>query len=194
MDGGDEVNNSKRSLITKIVVISIVAVLLISTVVFFYSLNGNSLDFTHSELMVVPTGSMDGEPQPYEIPTIPKGSMVMVHMLSDDQKSDLKIGDVVTFYQGGIHKVHRIIDIDEVNGRYLTQGDANASPDPWISFSDVDGKVVGVSVVIGGIVSFIRDAVLKTPMLFIIGLVLLVLMIYTMIEIIRLIRKGDETE
>ena len=194
MADDERINDSKRSLIIKIVTITIVAIIITSTVVFFYNLNGKSLDFSDSSLLVVPTGSMDGEPTQYEISTIPKNSMIMVHNLSDDQKKDLAIGDVITFTQAGILKVHRIISIDAVSGTLVTKGDANQSADPQITFDDVSGKVVGVSAVVGGIISTLRNTLMHSPILMIVGLLLVIMMAITIMEIIKILRESKDEE
>lgn len=192
MADDERINGSKRSLIIKIVTITIVAIMIVSTVVFFYNLNGKSLDFSDSRLLVVPTGSMDGGPTEYEISTIPKNSMIMVHGLSDDQKKDLAVGDVITFTQGGILKVHRIVEIDAVSGTIVTKGDANQSADPQITFDDVSGKVVGVSVAVGVIISTLRNTLMHSPILIIVGLLLLIMMVITIMEIVRILKESND--
>ena len=190
---GTESKNNIRSIIKIAIPITITAVLFVSTLLFFFNLNGGSLDFSDSEMLVVPTGSMDGEPQnQYSIPTIPKDSIIMIHDLSDDQKKDLAVGDVVTFYQGGIYKVHRIVEID--GDKITTKGDANQSADLPITFEDIDGKVVGVAPLVGKVVSFIKGAVTGSPLLLFIGLVILVVMIYSIIEVVGILRNKEEEE
>ena len=194
MADDEKINDSKSFPIIKVITIAIVAIMIISTVVFFYNLNGKSLDFSDSSLLVVPTGSMDGEPTQYEISTIPKNSMIMVHNLSDDQKKDLAIGDVITFTQAGILKVHRIISIDTVSGTITTKGDANQSSDAPITFDDVSGKVVGVSAVVGGIISTLRNTLMHSPILMIVGLLLVIMMAITIMEIIKILRESKDEE
>ena len=175
-----------------IIIAAIILIMLTSAAVFFYNFNGKSLDFSDRQILVIPTGSMDGESQPYSISTIPEDSIIMVHTLSDGQKSDLAVGDVITFHQNGIHKVHRIIEID--NGTIITKGDANKSPDAAVGLSDVDGKVVGVAPNVGKAVSFVRDLSSGSPLLIIIGIALIIIMIYSIIEVIGIIRNRDREE
>ena len=118
-------------------------------------------------------------------------SIIMVHSLSEDQKKDLIEGDVITFRQGGIEKVHRIIEI-ETDGTPVTKGDANQSPDPAIAPEDIDGKVVGVAPTVGKIVSSVRDFTSDSPVLIIIGVALIIIMIYSIVEIIKIVRNKDE--
>ena len=179
-------------IVLKVLPVVIVVALLISTTVFFFNLNGGSLDFSKSDILIVPTGSMDGEPQDYPISTIPKDSVIMIHVLSDDQKADLEVGDVVTFYQDGIYKVHRIKEID--GDTIITKGDANQLPDAPIKNSDVVGIVVGVAPAMGKIVTFVRDSFASSPLFIIIGIAILIVMIYSIIEVIHIVRQKDEEE
>ena len=161
---------------------------MITTSVFFYRLNGDSLNFSDSRVLIVPTNSMGGEPTDYPISTIPEDSLIMVHLLNDDEKKDLKVGDVVTFHQDGIDKVHRIIEIHE-DGTIITKGDNSKSADAPITYDDVFGKVVGVSAGVGKVVSEVRSFVLNSPILFIFGIVLLIILIVTIIEIIGILMQ-----
>ncbi len=187
-DGTAEAGKERRPPLKTIIIIAVVVIALFTTALFFYHFNGDSLDFSNREILTVPTNSMDGEPQDYPIPTIPEDSLIMVHILSDDEKKDLKVGDVVTFHQGGIDKVHRIIEIRD-NGTLVTKGDNNQSADAPITYGDVFGKVVGVSVNVGKVVSGIRTFVGSSHILIIIGAVLAIIMIATIIEIIGIVKE-----
>lgn len=69
--------------------------------------------------------------------------------LKVDKETDLKKGDIITFYSnnintGGYTITHRIYDITEVDGetRYVTKGDNNPNiDDGYITFKDIVGKV-----------------------------------------------------
>ena len=186
----DAVQENKSRFPLKVcIIIAVILILVIPTTIFFYHFNGDSLDFSNREILTVPTNSMDGEPRDYPISTIPKDSIIMVHLLSDEQKKDLVKGDVITFRQGGIEKVHRIITDIGPDGTLTTQGDANPTPDPQITLDDVDGKVVGVAPTVGKAVSAIRDFTLDSPILIIIGIILLIILIYSIIEIIGIVKE-----
>lgn len=66
-----------------------------------------------------------------------------------DSKSDLKVGDIITFYSssidtGGYTVTHRIKEIKTIEGEtyYITKGDNNQSEDEgMITFDDIVGKV-----------------------------------------------------
>lgn len=188
-DGTAEAGKKRRPPLKTFIIIAVVVIALVTTTLFFYHFNGDSLDFSNRTILTVPTGSMDGEPQDYPISTIPKDSIIMVHLLSDEQKKDLVKGDVITFRQDGKEKVHRMITDIGPDGTLTTQGDANPTPDPQITLDDVDGKVVGVAPNVGKAVSAIRDFTLNSPILMIIGIILLIILIYSVIEIIGIMRE-----
>lgn len=194
MKDGDSGSLHNRRQILKIAVpVIVVVAMVISTGVFLYNFNGHSFDPRDRQILIVPTGSMDGEPLPYDIPTIPTHSLIMVHLLSDDEKKELSIGDVISFRQDGIEKVHRIVDI-KTDGTVITKGDANKTSDPAITADDIDGKVIGVAPVVGEIVSAVRDFTIRSPILIVIGVILLIIFVYSVIEVVRIVRKGDDEE
>lgn len=179
--------------VVRIVFGVIIASLLVLPVAsFFYHLNGDSNDFVDSELLIVPTGSMDGGPTGYEISTIPKDSLIIVHMLSDAEKEALKVGDVVTFYQGGVYKVHRIISISA--DTVTTKGDASSSADLPIPKDEVKGKVVGVSTIVGDVVSAIWKVVKTPAALLCIAAVLIVIMAYYIFVVMHILREDEIAE
>ena len=88
--------------------------------------------------LAVPTGSMR--------PHINPGSIVLVHSVPN---ASLHVGDVIT-YASLTEKnktiTHRIIKTYLLDGKvpaYITQGDANPSPDRPIVGGQVQGKVIG---------------------------------------------------
>ena len=79
-------------------------------------------------LLVVKSGSMR--------PVIEVGDIIIVTPVSpDDIRASTRNGDVIVFYRPGEKGssnsiiVHRAID--EVNGGFITKGDANSQPDYW---------------------------------------------------------------
>ena len=86
--------------------------------------------FTYG-LLVIATESMTGE--------INKGDAVVFERY-DGQV--IEEGQVIVFEQNGAMIVHRVVDIQRVNGenRYFTKGDANESQDAgYIRKSDIRG-------------------------------------------------------
>ena len=64
-----------RKLKTGIISVIIIVILAFSAYT-MYDLNGKSMDFSDSEMKLIVTGSMDADPQPYDIPKIPVNSLV----------------------------------------------------------------------------------------------------------------------
>lgn len=163
----------------------VVTVVIIGLVAgYTYHLNGNSMDFSDTEVKVVISGSMDGEPRDqYPIKTVPIKSMVVIHDVPSDESernefyASLNVGDILTFYYNhpisGERMVvtHRIIDIDQTsdssgntNYTFTMKGDS-VDDDPTNTATqiitsdsgDVIGEVVGVSQVLGNIILFLSS-------------------------------------
>lgn len=84
---------------------------------------------------VIATGSMT--------PSINKGDMVIIEKLNEDEKNNLKVGDIIAFNMDGKVVVHRIIKkYNTSKGTfYNTKGDNNNSPDGYLL--DID-NIVGL--------------------------------------------------
>ena len=196
-----------RELRKTIIVATIIAVLVICSLGYVIHLNGDSIDITDTEVRIVVSGSMDGEPRDYPIRTIPTGSMVVIHKVDGaDFYSSLKVGDVLTFdYTHPVSKenmvvTHRIIDISEKNGvyTYTLKGDSiaddptNGSVQVVTSDSgDVIGKVVGVSHWLGESVIFLST---WTGKLCLIVIPCILIIIYEVGNIVRALRMKDEID
>lgn len=152
-----------------------------------YDLNGHSFDLRDREMMIVVTGSMDGGPQDYDIPTIPVRSLVMVEHIGQDEISDLKIGDVVAYYSGSIVIMHRLVEFGD--DHLVLKGDANVSSEN-VPFEDVMGKVVGVSPMLGQIFYFIKSS----PILVMGAFLCLVIMAYSLRAILRILSDKEESQ
>lgn len=197
---------SRRSVISLV----IVAVAVSAAAGYLWDCNGRSLDFSDTDVKIVVSGSMDGEPRTqYDIETIPVKSMVFIHRVPDDPRSfysSLKVGDVLTFdYVHPVSKesmvvTHRIVSISEDLGvyTYTLKGDSIAD-DPTngsvqvvtSSSGDIIGKVVGVSHVLGVLVLFLST---MTGKLCLIVVPCLILIVSEVLNIIRVLRNGDEGE
>ena len=76
----------------------------------------------------------------------------------------IKEQDVIVFLQEDRRIVHRVVDIENINGvtRYYTKGDANGDPDPgYITTSDIEGIVLFKIPYVGQPSILIRDAFKK---------------------------------
>ena len=75
-------------------------------------------------------------------PTLYKGDVIIIYK---PKQQEFKVGDILTFTSGSTNVTHRIIEITE-DGNFITQGDANDSPDGnEITYNKTSGKpyVVG---------------------------------------------------
>ena len=126
----------------------------------FYTANGNSLDVRDREVRLIVTDSMDGERMPYSVPTIPKDSLVVVRLISDDEKAELKEGDVVQFRYGSVLNHHRVVSNNVEEGYVITHGD-NIEPgvDETVYYSAIRGEVMGANHAAGEVVTFAKDYV-----------------------------------
>lgn len=188
-----------------------VAIVAVSAVAgYFWDRNGNSLDFSDTDVKIVVSGSMAGIPRTqYDIQTIPVESMVFIHRVPSDPSSfysSLKVGDVITFdYNHPVSKedmvvTHRIVSISESNGvyTYTCKGDSIAD-DPTngsvqivtSSSGDIIGEVVGVSHILGQFVVFLSTGLGKFCLIIVPCLILIVSEVG---NIIRVLRNGDGSE
>jgi len=180
---------SVKKIATLVAVVAIIAAALYVV----YDFNGHSLDLSNRQALVVVTDSMAGEPQPYEISTIPVNAMVMIHNMSaDDIFANAKIGDVLAFHQGGnAVYVHRIIAIDTVNHTITTHGDnVHEGVNETVYAPMMVGLVVGVSPAIGAVVHFVQ----ANPVLAIGMVVITFVAIFAIIDLVKIVRKRNESE
>ena len=102
-----------------------------------------------------------------------KNDLIITHVLSDDEKDQLKVGDVITFVlpgtsgessDQGIFNTHRIVEepVKDASGHLVyvqTKGDANTTKDGYKVLVDNiearwDGGKIGA---LGGVISFLRQ-------------------------------------
>ena len=174
-----ETMRSRTKIMLTVAVILVVALSAVGALMAF----NKSPDLLDSEFRVIVTGSMDGEPQTqykdtnFDIETIPVNSLIAVHKLSGDSSDYVKEGDVIGFYSealgGNIY--HRVIEIDESKGRYVTHGDANApGVNELVPFEKANGIVVNVNHTAGQGISFVQGHLLY--------LVIMVVLFFVMVE------------
>lgn len=108
------------------------------------------LSVTGARLFVIETASM--------AETAPVGTLVVAH-----PKDVYVVGDVVTFVVDGRTVTHRIVGVQD--GRFITQGDLNGSPDAWQLQPE---QIVGTVIAIVPGLGFLLKA---APVLFLAGIV-----------------------
>ncbi len=121
---------------------------------FTYHLNGNSLDPTHKQLVLVTTDSMNGDVTEYDIDSFPAGTLVVIENLSDYEMKFLRVGDVISYYKGNTLVHHRVTQVER--GMVYVHGDNNHTTEA-IALEDVNGRVVGTSTELGHLITFVSD-------------------------------------
>jgi len=145
--------SSKRKTIFSVIAMVIVASLCVFT---FYDLNGKSFDLSDREALLIVTDSMDGDVKTFDIDSFPRNTFVMVKHLSDQEKLDVKIGDVLSFKYNGILDHHRVVETHFDQGYVVTHGDNTHSTEN-VSLASINGEVVGTNHWLGVIVAFVKD-------------------------------------
>ncbi len=145
--------SSKKKTIFSVIAMVIVASLCVYT---FYDLNGKSFDLSDREALLIVTDSMDGDVKTFNIDSFPRNTFVMVKHLSDQEKLDVKIGDVLSFKYNGILDHHRVVETHFDQGYVVTHGDNTHSTEN-VSLASINGEVVGTNHWLGVLVSFVKD-------------------------------------
>ena len=146
-------NGMKRGTIVSIVLMVMLASFCAYT---FYDLNGRSFDISNRQALLIVSDSMDGDVTGFDISSFPKDTFVMVKHLSEQEKLDVNVGDVLSFRYNGILDHHRVIETHFDMGYVITHGDNTHSTEN-VSLSDINGKVIGSNHWLGMTVSFVKD-------------------------------------
>lgn len=131
-----ENKNNKKALgiVVNVIVIAILVLvglitlsIILSTGKGYTNLFGNAYVAVQSDSMEGTDELYEGAYAGYEVKGFKKGDMIRVKILNDEQKKELQVGDVITFYQTvqgeRVLNTHRIIEADYENGKYTTKGD-----------------------------------------------------------------------
>ena len=142
--------------------------------------------------LAVTSGSMDGDQEG----SFKKGALIFVKLLDDENKENLKEGEVITYLSAdNVYVTHRIITINRgQDGRarsYITQGDANDSTDGAVAVSQVIGKCIGSVNGLGDFAMF-----MQTPMgiLVFVGIPILVYVGYDVTRIVLQNKRAKAEE
>lgn len=194
----------------------VIAVVLVSVLLgYVYDRNGGSFDFSDTQVRIVISGSMDGEPrEQYDIETISVKSMVFISEVPTTEPArshfyqSLEVGDVLTFdYTHPVsheHMVvtHRIVDIQSSGAGYTftLAGDSirddptNSSTQTVTSWSgDVIGEVTGVAPWLGALTVFISTTTGKVVLVLIPCIILIASETRNIVRILRGKDDGEQT-
>lgn len=115
---------------------------------------GLTCGFFKYQLIVIASGSME--------PIIYRGDTVLVKKISDDEKKNLQVGEIIVFKKDNKIIVHRIYSIIESgNEKFIkTKGDNNKSPDNYlVELSDIIGTTNNVIKYIGYPTVWLSEAI-----------------------------------
>lgn len=163
----------------------------------FISIKSNSMDKSPYSEDYAAGGRLEGKTG------FKKGALIFVNTLTDLEKKELKVGDVITFNRdldgdGQMEfNTHRIIEIGEEGAflYYRTQGDHNELPDDYTLYAgDILGKWNGHK--IGGLGNVLLYLQTRTGFFVVIILPLIAFFLYELIRFIFVVLslKGKKTE
>ncbi len=138
------------------------------------------------------SGSMEGE----EKDNFPTGSLVFIDILSQTQKENLEVGQIVVFYDN-VQRIHIIHRIKTISGNTIvTQGDVNArlygdfdgtnfDPNMQLEASDIDDIIGRYTGHWTGVGQFIQEV--RTPNGLVLWVILPLFLLFTF-EAVVLVR------
>ena len=120
-----------------------------------YEMNGESLDFSDSEVVLVNTNSMDGDVHEYDVGSFPAESMVMIKNIPSHEVHFIRTGQVIAYNVGDELSVLRVIGVD-INNQSITVSGDNSDIVKTVAYSQVVGIVAGSNQYLGKVVSFVE--------------------------------------
>ncbi len=145
--------------------------------------------------VAVESDSMDGSKED----SFQKGALLKIDILSEEEKSELKEGDVISFYETvngrRIINSHRIVEVwsSGASTVFITKGDKEGAPVDSRSrrSEDVIGKVAGHTNGLGNVFLFMRTS---TGFVVCILLPCLLLVSYCIYDLVHAARAQKKTE
>ena len=131
------------------------ALIVISCAYVLYDLNGDSLDFSDSEVVLIVTASMDGNVEGYDVDSFPADTLAIIKNMPAHEVCFIRVGQVAVYYKDDMMITHRVVGVDTKHQILTVKGD-NVSVEEKIDFDDVVGVVAGTNHYLGSALSFIR--------------------------------------
>ena len=176
-------------IVLNIAVYALFALILLLTLLIVASGKKGYTSIFGTAYVAVESDSMDGGRED----SFQKGALLKLKVLSDEEKLQLKVGDIISFYDtiGGKRVInsHRIVEVwgEESAIVFVTQGDKIGSPDATRrTLDDVIGRVKSHSNGLGKVFLFIRSG---TGFAVCIILPCLLLIGYCIYDLVRAIRE-----
>lgn len=164
-------------------IIGIIILCMMVFVVLSSKASGGEPTILGYQVKTVLSGSME--------PAFYTGSIIVNELPSKDEI--YKKGDIITFQSDGKLITHRIIDVNEANGKklYETKGDHNDAPDAgYVQPENIVGKYTGIAIPKAGyVVSYATSKMGSALLLFIPGLLLV---LSSAFSIFRAVKKVEE--
>lgn len=154
--------------------------------------------------LVISTKASGGEPSlfGYQIKTVLSGSMEpdiktgsILSIKEVDDPTDFQTGDVITFRtEEDILITHRIVEVNEAGGEYITKGDANNAPDREpVTADSIIGSYTGFQIPYVGYVMNFASSNEGTALLLVIpGILLIIYAVGTILGAFRQINHGKK--
>ena len=152
-------NNKKTVKIVLNVLLGIViALIVLIAVMVVLSRDRGYFSFFGVAPVAVKSDSMAGD----NLDSFNKGDLIFIKVLNDEQKQQLKVGDIVTFEDiiDGFKDLnsHRIVSITEGHTHVTTRGDNTTGNDMPVSMSVVIGKYTGKIPLLGNVILFAQSS------------------------------------
>jgi len=185
------------NIVVNTVVYVIFAIVLFLTIMIIASGGKGYTSFFGTAFVAVQSDSMDGDKED----SFAKGALLTVDILDEEEKAELKVGDIVTFYDSDIIQgkrvlnSHRIVEITEAFGStvYVTRGDkAGATNDAPKKAEDIVGLVTGHADGIGNVSLWLNSSTGFLVCVVIPSFLILAYCVYNLIRTVRV--KNGETE
>lgn len=150
------------NIVVDVLVCIILALVVFITVNVIMSGDKGYTSFFGTTFVAVESDSMKGDKED----NFSKGDLIRVRILSDEEKKNLKEGDIITFYdvingtrQLNTHRIVRVSSIQDGVVYYTTKGDNNVVEDPSLRADTsvigiYEGKIGGL----GNVVSFFHSS------------------------------------
>ncbi len=179
-------NLYKLGKILSVIICMIILLLILFNLTFMIEIyiNPNKLpSFLGIKSLIIVSESME--------PTIMTDDVIFIKNVS---KEELKVGDIISFYEGSYINTHRIVRIENQSGEevYITKGDNNEKEDKLpVKFKNIEGKYIFKLSGLGKVLE-----ILKSKVTLIILLSFLVIIFYYEVRISkrRLKRKQERFE
>lgn len=176
--------NRRIHIIGKIVSV-IIYIILIPIIIYNFTLitksflNPNEVpDFFGYKNFVIVSGSME--------PTIMVGDAIFVKKVP---QNDIKINDIISFYEDDIIVTHRVVDIINENGivKYRTKGDNNNTVDRKMTdYQKIEGKYQFKINGFGVVTEFLKN---RVTLIFLITIMIIIFLYQNRLNKKRQIRK-----